>query len=109
MRLRGPTWCAGRLRGPTPCAGRLRGPTLAVTLAGVLSATALLSSSSHADEADRCIAAHHDAQSARRDGALRRARTALVACSEQRCPSLVRDDCARWLTDVERRLPTLLV
>ena len=56
-----------------------------------------------------CTQAHHDAQVARQNGKLLRARELLVACSQSSCPSLVVDDCRPWLDEVEGDIPRLVV
>ena len=56
-----------------------------------------------------CISAFDEGQQARREGALRRAREALLVCSQQECPSIVRADCADVLRQVDAAQPTLVL
>lgn len=78
----------------------------------VLSASLALvaASASHraaaSDEA--CLAAHADGQRARKQGHLIEARRQLLACAAAGCPSLVTADCATWVAEVERDIPSLL-
>ena len=55
----------------------------------------------------QCLDANTNAQSLRREGKLADARAMLAVCAESRCPGPVRDDCTRWLDDVERAQPTI--
>jgi hypothetical protein len=72
-------------------------------------ATVAHPSPARADAADECIAAAEQSQPLRRDGRLRAARQKLIVCSRPECPSLVRSDCAKWLSDVEALTPSIVV
>jgi hypothetical protein len=56
-----------------------------------------------------CLQKHEAAQLARRDGKLRAAHTALLACSHAACPGAIRSDCVDWLTEVERDIPSVVL
>jgi hypothetical protein len=56
-----------------------------------------------------CVQAAHDGQSLRDAGKLTSARDALVACSAVTCPEVVRSRCERWLTEIEPRIPTIVL
>jgi hypothetical protein len=56
-----------------------------------------------------CIDAYKRAQEASRSGALSQAREAALRCARNPCPTVLQGDCAHWLTDVEQRMPTILV
>jgi hypothetical protein len=56
---------------------------------------------------DQCADANRKAQEFRRVGKLSAAREALQACVSASCPSLVRDDCARRLDELDKAQPTL--
>ncbi len=62
-----------------------------------------------AHAADACVAAHIDAQRLRKSGKWKSAREKLLACGAQTCPDLLRQDCAGWLAEVERDLPSVIV
>ncbi|MFO0740138.1 MAG: hypothetical protein U0270_29835 [Labilithrix sp.] len=62
-----------------------------------------------ADNADRCADRAEEAQRARQENKLRTARDALIECARESCPAVVRRDCARWLSEVETELPTIVV
>jgi hypothetical protein len=62
----------------------------------------------HADDA-ACVANHGAAQELRKASKLRAARDKLSICAEQACPKPVQGDCATWLEEVEREIPSLVV
>ena len=65
---------------------------------------------SAADEKDKeaCIRAVEHAQVARIDGKLREAREGFVTCARAVCPEAIRQDCTRWVTDVDASLPSVV-
>ena len=73
-------------------------------LAGVLA-----SREARADELDACIAAADRAQPLRDEGHFLDARRELLVCARATCPTAIRSACTRWLADVERRTPTVVV
>ena len=79
-------------------------------LASVLSlAAALLAApAAHADEKDVCVAAHSSGQVARNEGKLRVARAKFLTCASERCPPLVRRDCAQWHEEITAAEPTIV-
>src|SRR6185369_11980247 len=83
---------------------RLQHTAFVVVLLAVLTPRA-----AHADEIDRCLSAHTDAQRLRQDGKLRAERDALLVCTRQICPGVVRAECAAWLVEVDGLIPTLLI
>jgi hypothetical protein len=58
---------------------------------------------------DACIQAYVDAQSARKDGALRRAEQRLEQCAVAECPGMIQRDCSQWLDEVKRALPSIVI
>ncbi|MDB4945900.1 MAG: hypothetical protein JWP97_5434 [Labilithrix sp.] len=54
-----------------------------------------------------CADSYKNAQISRKNGALRRAREALLVCASDRCPAVLQPDCMRWLTEVEAAMPTM--
>jgi len=76
-------------------------------------AALILSSSSDAlavDETVRvCIAASTSGQLLRKQGKLLASRDELIACARDACPAIVRSHCARWLSEVEAELPSIVV
>ena len=57
---------------------------------------------------ESCIAANENAQTLRRDGRLQAARRELLMCVVPGCPTIIRDDCAERLDEVDRAMPTIL-
>jgi hypothetical protein len=56
-----------------------------------------------------CAQAYGDGQHLRADGKLLAAREAFVLCAQQSCPTAARADCAQWLVEVSRALPSIAV
>jgi hypothetical protein len=56
-----------------------------------------------------CVNQHERAQDLRRAAKLIEARAALLVCSQDACPSIVRTDCAEWLGQVGQSVPSVVV
>ena len=56
---------------------------------------------------EQCLDANTKAQDLRLGRKLSLARDQLRLCVDAACPSIVRSDCAKWLDEVERALPTI--
>jgi hypothetical protein len=56
-----------------------------------------------------CVAAAEEGQVQRDERALAAARTSFLACADASCPAAVRKECASWLSDVDARIPTLVI
>ncbi len=65
--------------------------------------------SAAAADRDACIQAYVDAQSARKNAELLRAQQALALCADESCPGMVRRDCAAWLDEVSRAVPSVIL
>lgn len=87
----------------------MRRPARALALSALVALGALAPHVA-ADEAEKqaCVTAYTDAQRLRKAGHLVRAREALVACAQQRCPAAVSGDCGLWLAEVEQSLPSVV-
>jgi hypothetical protein len=59
--------------------------------------------------ADTCVAHAESGQRLRDDGRLREARDQLRRCSGDSCHPVVREDCLRWLEEVEQALPSIVL
>src|SRR5262245_17026817 len=94
---------------PSGAVKRLAGRAC-VAIAG-LCALVALSASARADEASgaKCVEAAYHAQELRDHGRLREARAALLTCAAPTCPAVVERDCRAWLSDVDERLPMIVV
>lgn len=61
------------------------------------------------DVTHTCVQDAHEGQRARDAGRLREARDAFARCRADRCPAVVRESCEGWATEVEARLPGLVL
>jgi len=77
----------------------------AVALAGFLSPSFALAG----EDVVACVKAAEDAQTDRSAHRLLAAREGLVQCAQASCPSVVRTDCAFWLSEVDKLLPTVVI
>jgi hypothetical protein len=57
---------------------------------------------------EACVGAYENGQRERLAGQLRAARASFVTCSQEACPRAARVDCASWLDEVERLVPSLV-
>jgi hypothetical protein len=62
-----------------------------------------------ADDKADCISAAESAQNERLSSKLLDAEAHLRTCARDVCPKLVRDDCQKWLPQVEQSLPTIVL
>jgi hypothetical protein len=56
-----------------------------------------------------CARAYESAQESRAAGQLQETQKRLSLCARPECPSFVQKDCARWLEEVDRELPSVIV
>jgi hypothetical protein len=68
----------------------------------------LTGSAAAGDSKEICVRAVEDAQVARLDGKLREAREGFVTCARAVCPTVIRQDCTRWVAEVEASLPSVV-
>lgn len=61
-----------------------------------------------ADTKADCAKAYEASQEQRSGGKLRAARESLVTCSQSACPAFIKKDCAKWLSEVEGAIPTVV-
>jgi hypothetical protein len=57
---------------------------------------------------EQCVNSHRQAQQAQLDGSLVHARELARTCTALSCPALVIGDCARWLNELEQRIPSVV-
>lgn len=75
-----------------------------------LVATLVVPRAARADErVNRCADGAESGQELRDGGKLVEAREAFLACAQTSCPKAVRESCGDWLSDVERRIPSVVV
>ncbi len=77
----------------------------AVALAGFLAPSLALAG----EDVVACVKAAEDAQTDRSAHRLLAAREGLLECAQAGCPSVVRNDCAFWLSEVDKLLPTVVI
>jgi hypothetical protein len=73
------------------------------------SGLALHASAASAEPGDDCVASAEQSQPLQHDGKLTAARRKLMACSRPECPAVVRNDCTKWLSELDAMMPTLVV
>jgi hypothetical protein len=56
-----------------------------------------------------CAQAYESAQESRAAGQLQETQKRLSLCARPECPSFVQKDCSRWLDEVERELPSVII
>jgi hypothetical protein len=56
-----------------------------------------------------CAEAYESAQESRASGALQQTRSRLAYCAQTECPAFVQKDCAHWLEEVDRELPSIII
>jgi hypothetical protein len=66
------------------------------------------SRAARADDKEVCVRAVDHAQVARLDGKLRDARAGFTTCARVVCPAAIREDCTRWLGEVDASLPSVV-
>jgi hypothetical protein len=56
-----------------------------------------------------CIEEHEKGQSLRREERWQVAMETFLSCSRAECPQVIRDECGTWFTDLQQRLPSVVV
>jgi hypothetical protein len=77
-------------------------------LAAAAVTVALCATPARADERKACIAAADAGQTLRDQGKLVAARQSFVSCAGAACPTMVATQCATWLAEVTREIPTVI-
>ena len=75
----------------------------------VLLASMVAAPVAHADEVSACVSAAEKGQVLRDEGHLSDARAEFASCGADRCPPVVRKECLRWLSELDARLPEVVV
>ena len=88
---------------PLTASGRL-----AVILAFAVATHATAKGVRAEDPKVKCANAYEQAQRSRKKGELRASHAHLLVCTEAACPAVLRDECLRWLEEVERAMPTVV-
>jgi hypothetical protein len=61
------------------------------------------------EDADQCASAAEHAQQLRDEGKYRRAREQMLVCARDVCPRAVKNDCGKWLGEIDRDAPTVVL
>jgi hypothetical protein len=56
-----------------------------------------------------CASAYEKSQEFRTQNKLQKAHELLVICAEASCPTFVQTDCAQWLTEVQKDMPSIII
>lgn len=86
----------------------VRAASLALAALVLLVATERRAGATDDKDKEVCIRAVEHAQVARLDGKLLEARAGFVTCARAVCPDAIRQDCTRWVTDVDASLPSVV-
>jgi hypothetical protein len=81
----------------------------AIVTGSTLADAAPTASSSSSSNKAVCIAAFDKAQASRAGRKLLESRGSYLACSEEKCPEMIRDECVKGLREVDEALPTLVL
>jgi hypothetical protein len=84
-------------------------PMVVRSLSLLVLASVLVAPGARADSKAACLDASSKGQRLRGDHKLVEAREQLRVCAAAVCPAVVQSDCAAWLAEVERALPTVVV
>ena len=57
----------------------------------------------------KCANAYEQAQRTRNDGLFRASRENLLICADDLCPPVLRNECVKWLGEVDAAMPTVLI
>ena len=82
---------------------------LALVLSGALFAPIALPAQAFAVEKEECVAAYEATQTMRKEGTLTEAREKALFCAQDGCPSVIRDDCTAWVSDIEKSIPSIVL
>ncbi len=77
--------------------------------AGSIALSILLDSAPARADKEVCLAAHATAQVFRQNHHLVEARDQLKICAAPECPSIVTDDCRKWLSEIGAEIPTVVL
>src|SRR5688572_24241676 len=91
-----------RVETPSPMISRFR-------IAALSAVVSSFSWPAQADETSACFDAHVRAQVDERDGKLGSARAELALCARRVCPAKVQKDCAEWLSEIDKLVPSVIV
>ena len=79
-----------------------------LAIASAACVLAVCSSVTHADEKTDCMDAHAQSQELEHQSKLRASREKLLVCSRDVCPSMIRKECAEWLSKIDESMPSVV-
>jgi hypothetical protein len=85
----------------------MRPPLVAIFLLGAAAATQV-PLAARAQDSEACASAYVGAQRLRMKAELRAAREQLLVCSKDSCAPALRQDCVRWLGEVDATMPSVV-
>jgi hypothetical protein len=68
-----------------------------------------IASTARADPIESCVGAYDAPQRLQHGGKLREAEIQAIACAQDACPAELRKDCLRWIEEIHRSTPSLVV
>jgi hypothetical protein len=80
-----------------------------LVLASALGLSVAVPARAEGDAKAECAAAYTASQEHRAGGQLLEAHAALVRCAQPECPAFIESDCGRWLIEVDRETPTIVI
>lgn len=83
-------------------------PAVVVPALVALALGLLVAGEARADDKEVCVRTVEHAQNVRLDGKLREARDEFMSCARAVCPDAIRQDCTRWITEVDASLPSVV-
>jgi len=61
------------------------------------------------DQKIKCANAYEQAQRTRNEGLYRSSRDHMLVCADEACPKVLRDECVKWLGELDVAMPTVLI
>ncbi len=102
-------YCGHLTRGGLPRTGGARLRWLAALALGMASVPVSSPASAQDDASiQACATAYEQAQVTRNNGQLVEAQSHLMVCVQDSCPTFVKSDCGRWLTELKREIPSVI-
>jgi hypothetical protein len=78
-------------------------------VAGSVLALDLHGREARADDTDACLSAYEKSQQLRKEGKLSSSREQLNLCVQPKCHNLIKRDCSKWMAELEKVAPTVIV
>jgi hypothetical protein len=61
------------------------------------------------DQKVKCANAYEQAQRTRNEGLFRASREHMLVCADDACPKVLRNECVKWLGEIDNAMPTVLI